>query len=81
MIKIAITKFATSILFIVSFYVINLFKPDFWFIYSTIWLKSSVIGVLGDILKPDYIIEEALISILSEVIYFILAAFILNLIL
>jgi hypothetical protein len=81
MYNIIVTKIGTSLLFVLLFYYINLYLPDFWLIYGMIWVISAAIGELGDTFKPNYTFKEAIIGIMSELIYFPLSAVILDFIL
>lgn len=77
--NISITKLSTSILFVLLYSLLVQYISDIWLIYSLIWFFTAMIGEIGDTFKPDYSYKEALIGIISEIIYFPLAGFILSL--
>jgi hypothetical protein len=69
-----VSKTGTAIAFVVIYHFARAGLNRKWLIYASIWWVSFAIGELGQAIGPNYTWKEALIGIISEALYFPLAA-------
>jgi len=79
--SIFVSKVGTAIAFVAIFYLARTTFGQQWFLYAFIWWLMFVIGEIGQAIGPNYSWKEAAAGIISETIYFPLAAFIMKTIL
>jgi len=72
--SILISKIGTAIAFVLIYHYAKVGLNRKWLLYSIIWWLSFAIGELGQAIGPNYTWQEAVIGIISEVVYFPLAA-------
>jgi hypothetical protein len=73
-----VSKIGTAIAFVVIFYIAHDSFGDQWFLYAAIWWSMFIIGEVGQAIGPDYSWKEAGAGVVSETIYFPLAALLTN---
>lgn len=73
--SIFVSKVGTAVAFVVIFYLARDTFSGEWLLYAFIWWLMFVIGELGQAIGPNYSWQEAAAGIISETIYFPLAAF------
>jgi hypothetical protein len=71
---ILISKTGTAIAFVVLYHYAKAGLYRRWLLYAIIWWISFTIGELGQAIGPNYTWKEAVVGIISEAIYFPLAA-------
>jgi hypothetical protein len=71
---ILVTKIGTAIAFVLLYQFSKVGLSRKWSLYAFIWWLSFAIGELGQAIGPHYTWKEAIIGIISEAIYFPLAA-------
>ena len=74
LLSILISKTGTAIAFVVFYHYANAGLHRRWLLYAFIWWLSFIIGELGQAIGPNYTWKEAVVGIISEAIYFPLAA-------
>ena len=79
--SIFISKVGTAIAFVLIFYLALTTFGQQWLLYAFIWWLMFVVGEIGQAIGPNYSWKEAAAGIISETIYFPLAAFIIKTIL
>jgi len=75
---ILISKAGTAIAFVVFYDYAKARLHRRWLLYAFIWWLSFAIGELGQAIGPNYTWKEAVIGIISEAIYFPLAALVID---
>jgi hypothetical protein len=71
---ILVSKAGTAIAFVLIYHFAKTGLHRRWLLYASIWWVSFAIGELGQAIGPNYSWKEAVIGIVSEAIYFPLAA-------
>jgi hypothetical protein len=74
LLSILVSKTGTAIAFVVIYHFAKEGLGRKWLLYAFIWWVSFAIGELGQAIGPNYTWKEAMIGIISEAIYFPLAA-------
>lgn len=69
-----VSKTGTAIAFVAIYYFAKSGLDRKWLLYASIWWVSFAIGELGQAIGPDYSLKEAVVGIISEALYFPLAA-------
>jgi len=69
-----VSKTGTAIAFVAIYHFAKGGLDRKWLLYASIWWVSFAIGELGQAIGPNYTWKEAVIGIVSEAIYFPLAA-------
>jgi hypothetical protein len=69
-----VSKTGTAIAFVLIYHFAKGGLDRRWLLYASIWWISFAIGELGQAIGPNYTWKEAVIGIISEAIYFPLAA-------
>jgi hypothetical protein len=78
LISVFVSKIGTAIAFVAIFYLTSTALGQQWLLYAFIWWLMFVIGEIGQAIGPNYTWKEAAAGIISETIYFPLAAFIIK---
>ena len=76
---ILVSKVGTAIAFVLLYEFSKVGLNRKWLLYAFIWWLSFAIGELGQAIGPHYTWKEAIVGIISEAIYFPLAAFFIDL--
>jgi hypothetical protein len=71
---ILVSKTGTAIAFVLIYTFAKAGLHRRWLLYASIWWISFAIGELGQAIGPNYTWKEAVVGIISEAIYFPLAA-------
>jgi len=71
---ILVSKTGTAIAFVVIYHFAKSGLDRKWLLYASIWWVSFAIGELGQAIGPNYSLKEAIVGIISEALYFPLAA-------
>ena len=71
---ILVSKAGTAIAFVLIYHFAKAGLHRRWLLYASIWWISFAIGEVGQAIGPNYSWKEAVIGIISEAIYFPLAA-------
>ncbi len=79
--SIFVSKVGTAIAFVAIFYLASTTFDQQWLLYAFIWWLMFVMGEIGQAIGPNYSWKEATAGIISETIYFPLAAFLMKTIL
>ena len=74
LLSILVSKTGTAIAFVVFYHYAKAGLYRRWLLYAIIWWISFTIGELGQAIGPNYTWKEAVVGIISEAIYFPLAA-------
>lgn len=74
LIGILVSKTGTAIAFVLIYHFAKAGLERKWLLYAFIWWFSFAIGELGQAIGPQYTLKEAVIGIISESLYFPLAA-------
>ncbi len=69
-----VSKTGTAIAFVTIYHFAKSGLDRKWLLYASIWWVSFTIGELGQAIGPNYSWKEAVIGIISEAMYFPLAA-------
>jgi hypothetical protein len=69
-----VSKTGTAIAFVAIYHFAKSGLDRKWLLYASIWWVSFAIGELGQAIGPNYSWKEAVIGIISEALYFPLAA-------
>jgi len=78
LLSILVSKTGTAIAFVLIYHFAKASLDRRWLLYAFIWWLSFAIGELGQAIGPHYSLKEAVIGIVSERIYFPLAAAVTN---
>lgn len=78
LLSVLVSKIGTAIAFVTLFYMARDSLSGQWLLYATVWWSMFVIGEVGQAIGPNYSWEEAGAGVLSETIYFPIAAFLTN---
>ena len=78
LLSVLVSKIGTAIAFVLIFYFARESLSGQWLLYAFIWWLMFVIGEVGQTIGPNYSWTEAIAGIISETIYFPLAAFATN---
>jgi hypothetical protein len=73
-----VSKTGTAIAFVLIYHFAKAGLDRKWLLYAFIWWVSFAIGELGQAIGPNYTWKEAVIGIISEAIYFPLAAVVID---
>ena len=73
-----VAKTGTAIAFVLLFYCAANFWCVHWLLYAFIWWLMFLINEVGQTVGPNYSWKEALAGIVSESIYFPIAAYLLH---
>lgn len=73
-----VSKVGTAIAFVTIFYLARTSFSGRWVLYAGIWWLMYVMGEIGQAIGPNYPWQDAIAGILSETIYFPLAAYVAN---
>lgn len=76
MIGTLVSKVGTAIAFVLIFYVARNVFANRWGMYAFLWWLMSVIHEVGQAIGPGYSWMDGLAGIISETVYFPLAAFV-----
>ncbi len=74
LISILVSKTGTAIAFVLIYRYAKVGLNRKWLLYALIWWLSFSIGELGQAIGPNYTWKEAVIGIVSELVYFPLSA-------
>lgn len=77
-IGVLLQKTATAGAFVALFYLGRSYFLDEWLLYGFIWFVMFAVTEIGQTFMPNYSKKEAIAGIISEAVYFSLAAFILS---
>jgi hypothetical protein len=72
--SILVSKTGTAIAFVLIYHYAKVGLGRKWLLYALIWWLSFSIGELGQAIGPNYTWKEAVIGIISELVYFPLSA-------
>ncbi len=78
LISVSVSKLGTAICFVLIFYLARKELSGRWMLYAGLWWLMFVIGEVGQAIGPQYSWKEAVAGILSETVYWPLAAFVTN---
>jgi hypothetical protein len=78
LISVLVTKIGTAIAFVLIFYFARSSLSGQWLLYAFVWWTMLVIGEIGQTIGPNYSWKEALAGMISETVYFPLAAYLTN---
>jgi len=78
LISVLVSKVGTAISFVLIFYVAREQLSDRWILYASLWWLMFVIGEVGQAIGPNYSSNEAVAGIISETVYWPLAALVTN---
>jgi hypothetical protein len=78
LISVLVTKIGTAITFVLIFYFARNSLSGQWLLYAFTWWLMFVIGEIGQTIGPNYSWKEALAGMISETVYFPLAAYLTN---
>jgi hypothetical protein len=78
LLSVLISKIGTAIAFVLIFYFAHTVFSELWPLYSFIWWLMFSIGEIGQTIGPNYSWKEAVAGVISEAIYFPLAALVAN---
>ena len=78
LLSVLVTKIGTAIAFVLIFYFARSSFSAQWLLYAFIWWLMFVIGEIGQTIGPNYSWKEALAGMISETVYFPLAAYLTN---
>ncbi len=76
LLSVFVTKIGTAIGFVILFYLARAYFSDNWLIYALIWFGMYTVNEIGQAIIPTYSWKEALAGVISEAMYFPLAAII-----
>ena len=76
--SIFVSKVGIATAFVLIFYFAHVTFGQQWLLYAFVWWLMFVIGEIGQAIGPNYSWKEAAAGIISETIYFPLAAFIIK---
>jgi hypothetical protein len=74
LIGVLVSKTGTAIAFVLIFYFARDCLSGRWLLYAFLWWVMFSIGEVGQAIGPNYGWMEALVGVISEMIYFPLAA-------
>ncbi|MFC1793497.1 hypothetical protein ACFL3Q_07920 [Planctomycetota bacterium] len=74
LLSILVSKTGTAIAFVVLYHYAKAGLHRRWLLYAFIWWLNFTIGEFGQAIGPNYTWKEAVVGIISEAIYFPLAA-------
>jgi hypothetical protein len=78
LLSVLISKTGTAIAFVVFYHYAKAGLNRRWLLYAFIWWLSFTIGELGQAIGSNNTWKEAVVGIISEAIYFPLAAVVIN---
>ncbi|MHC4207402.1 MAG: hypothetical protein ACYSTT_22325 [Planctomycetota bacterium] len=78
LLSILVSKTGTAIAFVVLYHYAKAGLHRRWLLYAFIWWLSFTIGEFGQAIGPNYTWKEAVVGIISEAIYFPLAAVVID---
>jgi len=76
LVSVLVSKVGTAVGFVVIFYLARSSLGRRWIIYAFVWWLMLAIGEIGQAIGPNYSRQEAIAGVISEMIYFPLAAWI-----
>ncbi len=76
LLSVLVSKVGTAVGFVVIFYLARTSLGSRWTIYAFVWWLMFVIGEIGQAIGPNYSRQMAIAGVISETIYFPLAAWI-----
>jgi len=76
MLGVLVSKVGTAIGFVLLFYAARSVFSDRWMTYAFLWWLMSAIHEVGQSIGPGYAWMEGIAGIISETVYFPLAAFV-----
>ncbi|MDJ0757508.1 MAG: hypothetical protein QNJ45_28500 [Ardenticatenaceae bacterium] len=74
LISIFVSKIGTAVTFVLIFFFASAVFSERWLLYALLWWVMFVLGEIGQALGPNYSWKEALAGIVSETIYWPMAA-------
>ncbi len=74
MISVVVQKIGTTLGFVALFVVGREYFAENWLLYGLIWAVMFTVVEIGQAIGPDYSKKEAVAGIISELIYFPMAA-------
>lgn len=77
MLSVLVQKLGTTFGFVLLFFLARNYFSERWLVYGLIWAVMFGIVEIGQAVGPDYTKKEALAGIISEFMYFLIAALIL----
>ena len=69
-----VSKIGTAVAFVLIFHFAREALGDRWLLYGFLWWLMFVVGEVGQAIGPNYSWKEAIAGIISETIYYPLAA-------
>ena len=78
LLSVLVTKIGTAITFVLIFFFARNSLSGQWLLYALVWWLMFVIGEIGQTIGPNYSWKEALAGMISETVYFPLAAYLTN---
>ncbi|MCK4873227.1 MAG: hypothetical protein KAS72_10920 [Phycisphaerales bacterium] len=81
LLSVLVSKIGTAVAFVVIFHMARESLSGHWLLYAGAWWIMFVVGECGQAILPTYSWTEAIAGIISETIYFPLAALTTNLLL
>ena len=78
MISVLVSKVGHALAFVLLFYLARESLAGRWLLYAFVWWLMFVLGEVGQAIGPGYSWLEAVAGIISETIYFPLAAYVTN---
>ena len=75
LVSVLVSKVGTAVGFVLIFYVARMSLGGRWILYAFLWWVMFVVGEVGQTLGPNYSWKEAIAGIVSETIYFPIAAY------
>jgi hypothetical protein len=74
LVSIMVSKLATAVVFVLIFHLALAAFGDRWLLYAFLWWIMFAVGEVGQAIGPSYSWREAFAGIISETLYFPVAA-------
>jgi len=78
LLSVLVSKIGTAIAFVLIFYFARTVFSELWLLYAFIWWLMFAIGEIGQTIGVNYSWKEAVAGVISEIIYFPLAALVVS---
>jgi hypothetical protein len=75
LVSVLISKIGTSICFVLLYYIAREAIASQFLPYAGIWLIMIILGEIGQAIGPNYSWKEAILGIISEIVYVPLSAY------
>ncbi len=75
LVSVLISKIGTSICFVLLYYIARESIASQFLPYAGIWLVMFILGEIGQAIGPNYSWKEAILGIISEIVYVPLSAY------